>query len=459
MAGAIGTMLATACTASAQLPLHIDGFRLSSAQYVAHESSGAAVITVLRSDASQAAWIGVVAFPGTADAGTDFIPEKSIVKFAPGQTSTEFQVPIVDHHLPGTSRSVHIGLFDGYPIGISNPRSALLTIINDDKISFARNPLNPLALATPPPASDILQGALAYVDWKRDPAAELARRWRDSQPQAATMLQVIAEQPSVARYGTWDGRQVGLHVSQYLEQAAHLEPSAVPELSTYDLSSHGCSHSSDPPGRVGAYHEFIQSLANGIGGYRAIIFLEEDAVMTFGCLSHKGRVERVHELRYAINVLSRLPHLVIYVDGGAADALSASRTARILRDVGVSKIQGFFLNSTHFDWTSREIRYGEAISGMTGGKHFVVNTSENGQGPLKPPNPVRQGNEILCNPPGRGLGPKPTFDTGYPNVDAFAWIAYPGQSDGACRPGAPKVGAFWAAWALELVQRADFSVR
>ena len=273
------------------------------------------------------------------------------------------------------------------------------------------------------------------------------------------MLRVIAEQPSVARFGTWDGRHVGLHVSQYLERATHLESSTVPELSTYDLSSHGCNHSSDSRGRIGAYHEFIQSLAHGIGAYRAIMFLEEDAVMTIGCLNHKGRVARVHELRYAINVLSRLPHLVVYVDGGAADALGASRTARILRDVGVSKIQGFFLNSTHFDWTSREIRYGEEISRMTGGKHFVVNTSENGQGPLKPPNPARQGNEILCNPPGRGLGPKPTFDTGYPNVDAFAWIAYPGQSDGACRPGAPKVGGFWTAWALELARRADFSVR
>ena len=185
IAGAMGTMLAPACTASAQLRLHIKGFRLSSAHYVVHENSGAAVITVLRSAARSAAWIGVVAYPGTADARTDFIPKKLIIKFAPGQKSTEFRVPIVDHHMPGTARSVHIGLFDGYPIGISRPHNALLTIINDDRISFARNPLNPLALATPPPANDILQGALAYIDWKRDPAAKMARRWRYRRPQAA----------------------------------------------------------------------------------------------------------------------------------------------------------------------------------------------------------------------------------------------------------------------------------
>ena len=45
----------------------------------------------------------------------------------------------------------------------------------------------------------------------------------------------------------------------------------------------------------------------------------------------------------------------------------------------MAKIQGFFLNSTHFDWTINEIRYGEQISSLTGGKHFVINTGENGR--------------------------------------------------------------------------------
>jgi endoglucanase len=61
--------------------------------------------------------------------------------------------------------------------------------------------------------------------------------------------------------------------------------------------------------------------------------------------------------------------------------------------------------------------------------------------------------------PGRGLGPLPTADTGYPNVDAFAWIANPGVSGGGCRPGAPPSGVFWPHLALELVRHADFRVR
>ncbi len=87
--------------------------------------------------------------------------------------------------------------------------------------------------------------------------------------------------------------------------------------------------------------------------------------------------------------------------------------AQYLRASGVAKIQGFFLNATHFDWTSREIRYGSQISRLTGGKHFVINTGENGRGPLRPRTSSTPGNEVLCNPPGRGLGPLPTANTGY----------------------------------------------
>ena len=155
----------------------------------------------------------------------------------------------------------------------------------------------------------------------------------------------------------------------------------------------------------------LQHLADGIGDYRAVMFLEVDSLITVGCLYHHGLEVRLAELHDAINILSKVPRLVVYLDAGAAAALPATKAARLLRDAGVSEIQGFSLNATHFDWTTKEIRYGEEISKLTGGKHFVVSTSENGQGPLVPSDRAKSGNEVLCNPPGRGLGPKPTFDT------------------------------------------------
>jgi endoglucanase len=184
-----------------------------------------------------------------------------------------------------------------------------------------------------------------------------------------------------------------------------------------------------------------------------------DSLITVGCLTDRGVANRLRELQDAINTLvADCPHLVIYLDSGAADALSANHVARLLRKAGIAKIQGFLLNATHFDWTSKEIWYGEHVSRFTGGKHFVINTGSNGRGPLTPPNPARQGNEVLCNPPGRGLGPEPTTDTGYVNVDAFEWTTNPGESGGACVPGAPPTGFYWPARAVALVRNAVFKV-
>ncbi len=125
----------------------------------------------------------------------------------------------------------------------------------------------------------------------------------------------------------------------------------------------------------------------------------------------------------------------------------------------MAEIQGFFLNSTHFDWTSHEINYGEAISRLTGGKHFVINTAENGRGPLVPHNRVKHGNEVLCNPPNRGLGPKPTFDTGYRERRTRS----PGSPTRQVRRAVPcrarrRPDISGPSWPLDLVRHADFAV-
>ena len=337
----------------------------------------------------------------------------------------------------------------------------MLTIIdNDPPPVLVRDPNNPLGLAAAAATGDPLSGASFFIDYQWGNAARLARAWQQSNPQAAGMLDVIANEPGVHRFGSWNGPYPGQTVSEYLARASVEEPGTVPMLATYRVADGHCGRWSDPPSAQAAYARWIESFSRGIADYRAVLFLEMDSLITAPCLSAHGVTVRMHELSDAINILTtNCPRLVIYLDAGAADALSARHAANLLSRAGVAKIQGFFLNSTHFDWTSKEIRYGEQISRLTGGKHFVINTGENGQGPLRPADVEQDGNEVLCNPPGRGLGPKPTTDTGYPNVDAFAWTSDPGESGGACVPGAPPTGVFWPAYALGLVAHADFNVR
>ena len=430
-----------------------NGFRFESSSLSVHENAGEAVITVQRADAGQEAQVRYITIGITAVAPYDYTPVKSMIDFAAGQSTATFTVPIVDHGVNGLPKTIQLSLFGPatYPgkIGLADPSKAVLTILNDDP-PLARIAGNPLGLPSTPIGGDPLAGASFFVDHQSE-AANYAGRY--------PALNAIAGQPDVEHFGTFSGPDIGIAVAHYLDRAAVQEPGTVPMLATYRLVYGHCGHWSDPASEQQAYHDFISRFAAGVGGHRAVLFLEMDSLITVGCLSHQGVAVRMHELDDAINVLTaNCPHLVVYLDAGAADAVPAPQIAKLLRRAGVAKIQGFFLNSTHFDWTTREIRYGEQISRLTGGKHFVVNTAENGRGPLVPHNRVKNGNEVLCNPLNRGLGPVPTADTGFRNVDAFAWIANPGKSGGQCRAGAPKTGNFWLALALELVRNANYRV-
>jgi endoglucanase len=435
------------------------GFRLESTQLFVHENAGEAVVTVRRDNTKDDAQIRYIAIgPGHPCGATecsalpkiDFKPVIGVLDFPPGVDSETFSVPIIDHGYNGINKTVQVSLFGPSPIGMADPSRAVLTILNDDPV-VPRDPANPLDLATAPPVGNPLSGASFYVDPKSEPA-----RWAHRFPG----LGVIARQPGTTRFGTFSGSDIGLAVSDYVSIANLHAPGTVPMIATYRIVHGHCTGSwSDPAGDQLAYHNFIARFAQGIGSYRAVLFLEMDSLITVGCLSREGVAVRMHELRDAIDILTaNCPHLVVYLDAGAGDAVPAPKTARLLLRAGVSGIQGFFLNATHFDWTSKEIRYGEEVSRMTGGMHFVVNTGENGRGPLVPPDPVHQGNEVLCNPPGRGLGLLPTANTGVTNVDAFAWTSNPGESGGACVPGAPPTGRYWAKYGLMLIQNADFNI-
>jgi endoglucanase len=440
------------------------GFHLQSTQLSVNEDAGQAVITIERSDASEDAQIRYVTLGWgtpcgstmcTAVNATDFTSVKGMLDFPVGVASESFTVPIVDHGVSSVPKTIQVSLFGPSPIGMASPSTAVLTILNND-LTPPTNSQNPLDLSAAPTNGNPLSGANFFVD-PQSAAAQAAQQY--------PAIETIAREPGAERLGSFSYGSNGVPniqtaVSAYLSRAQVEQPGTVPMMSTYQLVNGHCGHWADPPSTVAAYHNFINGFAAGIGSYRAVLFLEMDSIITMPCLSKHGQAVREAELRYAITTLSAdCPHLVIYLDSGAADALPASLAAKFLRASGVAKIQGFFLNSTHYDWTSNEIRYGEQISRLTGGKHFVVNTGENGRGPLRPRDIVHQGMEVLCNPPGRGLGPLPTTSTGYHNVDAFAWMSRPGESGGACRPGAPHTAVYWPAYALMLVRNADFAVR
>jgi endoglucanase len=478
-------LLPSAASAATRAVDPLGGFEIQvpAGGLIVHENAGAAVVTVTR-PLPESAFAAQIRYVTSGDGynpdtqapydcgGTpctatsyDFTSVRGELDFGVGETSKTFSVPVTDHGTSSVPKTLQVSLFAPSsgpltPIGLGAGYLRTLTILNDDPVA-APVAGNPLGLPTRP-GSNPLTGASFFVD----PLSTVANVAKSYSP-----LRVIAGQPGTARFGTFSYGSpyvpdIGTAVSRYLTRAAATSPGTVPLLATYRLV-HGARGNGDSAAEQQSYHNFITGFAQGIGSYRAVLFLEEDSLITTPSLNAHGLAVRMSELNDAINILtSTCPHLVVYLDAGAADALSAANAASLLKRAGVAKIQGFFLNSTHFDRTSKEIAYGNKISSATGGKHFVINTGENGQGALVPKDIVTYGNEILCNPKGRGLGPKPTTKTGARNVDMFAWTSNPGESGGACRPnlpqyelqGPPGTGAYWPAYGLMLLKNANFTV-
>jgi endoglucanase len=95
-------------------------------------------------------------------------------------------------------------------------------------------------------------------------------------------------------------------------------------------------------------------------------------------------------------------------------------------------------------WYGEQVDHGPHPPAVAELTHFVINTNRNGRGPLQPAvyarAPYHQPPAVIaalqagswCMPPGRGLGYRPTADTGIPLADAFLWTDEPGTSVAAC---------------------------
>ncbi len=426
---------------------------LDQAAYTAHEYQGRLAITIVRTgDLGVAEHVGYGVKQQDAQDGIDFhAVHNTYITMNPGQATYTFTVPIIDRGMNATPVHALAYLYGSWPDAIGTTDS-VVTILHDDPLEI-RNPADPLGVVASVPSTNPLVGAKLYVD----PQSPAARALAHAPRAARGLLSDIADEPGAHRFWMWNlGSNVAGKVSHWLESTQLQQPGTTVMMSSYNLV-HGACGSTATPAVAARYHDFMHQMAAGIGNYHVIYFLEFDSLITSPCLTHRQLAIREGELSDAIAQLEADPHVVVYLDGGAADAIPARRQAELLRGSGVGHAQGFFLNSTHFDWTSREVNYGQRISRMLGGAHFVVNTGENGRGPLAPRDRVHHGNEVLCNPPGRGLGPL-SLDQGvaqptaYTGLDGLLWFSNPGGSGGRCVKGAPATGTFWPKYAEMLAR-------
>ncbi|MFC8453298.1 glycoside hydrolase family 6 protein [Kitasatospora sp. NPDC057223] len=321
----------------------------------------------------------------------------------------------------------------------------------------------------------------------------------------AVAMAKLASQP-VAQWftGTADPAQTTREMATLQAKAAlqHRTPVAV----AYNIPGRDCSQYSAGGAATSAeYATWVDALAKGIGSHRTVVVLEPDglALSPSSCGGTAAQqADRLAETNAAVDRLERQSGALVYLDGGHSSWQNVGTQAQLLNDAGVQRAQGFFLNVSNYQTDADLTRYGTQVAkcswylrstpGAAAGDcanqywpaadadawyashvpadaklpHFVIDTSRNGQGPWTPAASYPDA-QTWCNPPARGLGVRPTANTGVPLLDAFLWIKVPGESDGSCTRGTagpadpeygavdPAAGAWWPAQALSLVEHAS----
>jgi endoglucanase len=294
----------------------------------------------------------------------------------------------------------------------------------------------------------------------------------------------------------------------------------VPVIVAYYVPGRDCSqYSAGGAPSEQAYQQWISAFAQGIGGHQAVVIVEPDGLALLSSEPWCGEGgggstglpedlalvdERFREINYAVDRLRGQPRTAVYLDAGHSawqqlndyDAgfgvpnMQLGMASRLLRG-GIAKADGFYLNVSNYRADAELADYGTRLSKClavrmrTGAvactdadiaavqtdprrlTHFVTDTSRNGQGNWTPPAGVYPDPQDWCNPPGRGLGIRPTTVTGNALIDARLWVKRPGESDGSCTRGTagpedpeygivdPPAGQWWADYALGLAQRAN----
>ena len=290
-------------------------------------------------------------------------------------------------------------------------------------------------------AANPFAGRKLYVD-PGNPAKRQADAWQRSRPQDAARMRVIAEQPQVIWLGEWlrDIRGESNALVTRITAAR-----ALPVFAAYNIPNRDCGqYSAGGVRNADQYRRWIVDLASGVKSRPAVVILEPDAIAAADCLPARLKDERYVLLRETVETLKKAG-IAVYIDAGHAKWQSPEEMASRLKKVGIENADGFALNVSNFHSTATNIAYGEKLSRLVGGKHFVIDTSRNGRGTAL---------SEWCNPRNQALGHAPSTSTGHPLVDAFLWVKVPGQSDGTCN-GGPRAGEWWADYALELSKAAE----
>ena len=206
------------------------------------------------------------------------------------------------------------------------------------------------------------------------------------------MLGKLALQPRALWLGWWwKVGQVRAEAAAIVAASQNGNPNVLTEFATFELHPWekrlgDGSWRATPDGswNVSSDEAWYRNMAAGIGSARALVIMQAD--LPFARKTSSTAPERIDT--YAARILSANPYTTVYIDGGTFGWLTAAQDASLLIRNGIRYARGFALDDTDYDPTAIEDRFGAQVVAALAkrgvkGKHFIVNTDENGQ-PYKP---------------------------------------------------------------------------
>ena len=276
-----------------------------------------------------------------------------------------------------------------------------------------------------------------------DTAAEQAVTRFEAEGQARprpNLIRRISSQPTAVWLGDWYEPDLLVSVITRTLQAA-AEQGATPVFVNYAIPNRDCGDYSRGGLAAADYLDWTRVIADTMRGSRAVVLLEPDSLAMLSAEKCATEVDtRPALLREAVQILTEAG-LIVYLDGGNNNWVPEPVMAERLTEAGVQLARGFFTNVSNFYGVVPESEYGEALSALLGGKHYVIDTSRNGNG----------WRGTWCNPVDAALGEAPHVTDGSTRLDALLWVKHPGLSDGECN-GGPAAGTWWDEGALELAR-------
>lgn len=272
--------------------------------------------------------------------------------------------------------------------------------------------------------------ALASTRYWVNPDSAVVR-WVASHPgdgRTSVIRDRIADVPQATWLSTFDPSSARSDVEGIISRSA--AAGATPILVLYNIPDRDCRRASagGAPDH-GAYRAWVDQVAAGLSGARAVVVVEPDALALLPeCKSVADQNRTLASLGYAVRALTQASSNVrVFVDAGNSAWTPPQEMAQRLIAVGIRDgAAGIATNVSNYHATANERAYAHAVLDAIGDPSLkaVIDTGRNGLG----------SNGQWCDPTTRGLGERTTSLTFDPRIEAYLWIKPPGEADGCAAP-------------------------